>query len=284
MQDAVTTASRKKGGYLLETEIRTEEGIVAFLDILGYSSFLQNNEPEEAAKTVRDHLLNAPENTKKVFEKVYKEPTATAVKKHVDRFRWLIFSDTILLTNSYKPEDSQTAKALRWTVFLMTLAVLYRNLFRNGLPIRGGVFYGKYFVEEHCFAGRSIIGAYELANSLNLAGIALDVRAVKEAVETLEITKHYPKVTAKLLLEYLVPLKNQEPRSMHVLSPIFPLTPPLHLSDIRQGVAECFWKHKKDLRPEVVEKMDNTEFLFRFAKMTNPKMFEGGCETSQASP
>jgi hypothetical protein len=253
--------------------------MVAFLDILGYSSFLQNNEPEEAAKTVRDHLLNAPDNTKKVFEKVYKDPTATAVKKHVDSFRWLIFSDTILLTNSYKPEDPQNTKALRWAVFLMTLAILYRNLFRNGLPIRGGVSYGKYFVEEHCFAGRSIIGAYELSNSLNLAGIAIDAHVVKEALETVEITKHYPKVTAGLLLEYLVPLKNQEPRSMHVLSPIFPVTPRLELSDIRQGVAECFWKHKKDLRPEVVEKMHNTELFFRFAKMTNPKMFKTGCET-----
>jgi hypothetical protein len=265
----------------LETEIKTQEGMVAFLDILGYSSFLQNNEPEEAAKTVRNHLLNAPENTKKVFEQLYKDPTATVVKKHVDSFRWLIFSDTILLTNSYQPEDSQKTKALRWLMFLMTLATLYRNLFCNGLPIRGAVSYGKYFVEEHCFAGRSIIGAYQLSNSLNLAGIVLDRKSVKEAFETLEVTRHYPKVTALLVLEYLVPLKNQDPQSMHVLSPMFPQTPRLQLSDIRQGVAECFWKHKKDLRPEVLEKIHNTEFFFRFAKMTDPKMFEKGCEIIQ---
>jgi hypothetical protein len=53
---------------------------------------------------------------------------------------------------------------------------------------------------------------------------------------------------------------------MYLLAPTSPVSNP----DIKQAVAECFWKHKKDMDPEAVEKMENTELFFRFLRMTKP--------------
>jgi hypothetical protein len=182
--------------------------MVAFLDILGYSNFLQNNEPEQAATIVRDCLLNAPTNIKNVVEKIdTKNSAREPIKKAVDRFKWLIFSDTILVTNSYAPKDSDKTKAFSWIIFLAVLGILYRKLFNDGLPIRGGVCYGNYFVEENCFAGRSIIAAYRLSNSLNLAGITLDHSSMEE-LNIIKARSYYPKLADSLLVNYLVPMKN----------------------------------------------------------------------------
>jgi len=257
----------------MDTDIKPEEGMVAFLDILGYTSFLINNEPEEAAETILPHLLGAPENVDKFYESTFKESEhKPTIKDHVNHIKWMIFSDTILLTNAYEPGDSEKDKASRWYYFLITLIILYRQLFDNGLPVRGGVSHGKFLVVQgRCFAGRSIIAAFQLANNLDLAAVALDQSVRKE----LEKIKGAPNISGinLLVLDYLVATKSQPPQKMDVLIPTMPKLGPLDFSDIRQVVAESFWKNKKDLGPDVISKLENTELFFRFARMRKPNLF-----------
>ena len=254
--------------------IKPEVGMVAFLDILGYTNFLQNNEPEEAAGTVLEYLLGAPKKANEQYESLFNEnenSVKDTLKQHVAHFKWLIFSDTILITNSYEHGDSEEQKRLRWKVFLATLILLYRNLFENGLPIRGGVGYGKFFVKDNCFVGRPIIAAYQLAHRLDLAAIAMDPSAIQE-MSTLGLFAKSD-VWEAISVEYLAPTKQQASEKMRLLQVSFAALPRLRIPHIRQAVAESFWKHKKDLPPEVVEKLNNTELFFRFAKMANPKLF-----------
>lgn len=270
----------RKGFIMDKDNTATQEGMVAFMDILGYTSFLQNNEPEVAAQTVLNNLLNAPKSVDDFFDKAIETVGGTNasegakfIKNQVDRQKWLIFSDTILVTSAYEPTDSAIEKAFGWSLFLQSLRMLYRHLFENGLPIRGGVCHGRFFIKNTCFAGRSIISAYQLANRLELSAIALDESAIEE------VTKIDKEAHSMMLpihsVKYLVPTKNQTYEKMHVLLPSTNLQPTLDVSDVRQLVAESFWKHSKDLGPGVLTKLDNTELFFRHVKMTNPKVFVG---------
>ncbi len=81
---------------------------------------------------------------------------------------WLVFSDTILLTLAFK-EDDDSLNHLYWLVFLMASKDIQTELFNAGLPARGAIDYGKFFVQENCFAGRCIVKAYKLSSTIEMA-------------------------------------------------------------------------------------------------------------------
>lgn len=45
-------------------------------------------------------------------------------------------------------------------------------------------------------------------------------------------------------------------------------------SDLRQEVAESFWKHNKDMPTNLMDKLENTELLLRYIKMNGPHLFK----------
>ena len=74
----------------------TKKGIVALLDILGYQSFLENNEPSTAVDEVLKALIDAPTYTKNHLKDVFAKHEE--IVHMVDSMQPLIFSDSILLT------------------------------------------------------------------------------------------------------------------------------------------------------------------------------------------
>lgn len=251
----------------MDPNTSTEQGIVAFLDILGYSSFLENNEPEEAAKIVLQVQETAPARAKEAVKKLFERQNMRLPLAH---FKWLVFSDSVILACPFKREMPATVKLIYWFLYFYTLIALYETLFDDGLPLRGGLCYGKYFIHKHCFVGKPLIEAYKLSNSLDLAAIAVPDAAIQE-LASIEVGK--PPGLKKLpFLNYLVPLKNKSAQTMNLLSPRF-FDPPTD-SDVGQAVAESFRKHRKDLTQEAVAKMENTELFWRFAKMNSPHLFK----------
>ena len=268
-----------EGSSLMATSGKCEDGMVAFLDILGYANFLQKNEPEEAVEIVLKHLMVAPKRVEEFYKMLFKEDEATGIKAKnlLDGMKWLIFSDTILLLSADDPKDSVKIKGIKWGIFLVSIVVLYRHMFDNGLPVRGSICHGKFVVKEGCFAERSIIDAYQLANRLELAAVALN-QSAKKQLETME-PKQISQLFDKFLFEYPAPCKNQSTEKLYFLPPsLDELSPRIDIANIRQVVAESFWSHKKDHSPEVLRKLDNTELFFRYAKMKDPDMFSGKTE------
>jgi len=252
---------------------KVESGIIAFLDILGYANFLENNEPEEAAKVILNILLTAPDKMRALNVKIYNEDIEikTHVEEQLKRFKWLIFSDSILVAFPYTRTATDDTKAHEWMYFLLFISTLYRHLFDNGLPIRGAVTFGNFFIKGQCFAGRTIINAYKMASTLDLAAIALDKQASDELLGLMK--KSNMNTAMECVTEYAIPLKDGTSPKRLVVIPSFPLMPTLTVDDLRQVVAESFWKHKKDLTPSVMTKLNNTEMFFRYFKMKSPILF-----------
>ncbi len=257
----------------IEDGIEINKGMVAFLDILGYANFLENNDPKQAAEIVLRCLLNSKDIAPDTCKSLFMEGKHFGLFKSLfDDIKWLIFSDTIVLLNSYGEDDTEQRRILRWKVFFLLLIALYRHLLDNGLPVRGSITYGDFFVKDYCFAGRSIISAYKLSNRLDLSAIVLDQSALDELIRVRPSSDFHD--FAHMRFEYLIPMKNQPSKKMYALYPSLKVVSSSKINDLRQGIAESFWKHNKDIHPEVTPLLNNTELFFRHAKMNQPNIFE----------
>ncbi|MDW7761502.1 MAG: hypothetical protein SCM96_12830 [Acidobacteriota bacterium] len=256
----------------MSKKIETQHGVVAFLDILGYANFLENNEPEVAAQTVLDFLTTVPKRTiDTLLDILSTKSTRKEIEQQLGDLKWLVFSDSILLTCPYPNDADPKQKSLSWLMSFFSLIITCRHLLDSGLPVRGGVSCGKFFVKEYCFAGRCIVAAHALASSLDLAAVALDDSAKKE-LDNLKARKYF-NIIGKITIPYLVPLKGGASVKRIVLPPSFPQIR-FDNPDLRQVVAESFWRHNKDVPPSVLGKLYNTEMFLRFMKTQFPKMFE----------
>lgn len=153
---------------------RPKEGIIGFFDILGYQSFLQNNSAEYAAKEVFSTLTNLDKKIPELLSESFQTEKGK-IPRWVSSIEWLIFSDTILLTSSLNDEGRNEIPA--WMGFIMASLMLNSHMFKFGLPLRGAITIGKYFVQMGCFAGEPIIEAYKLTQDIDLAACIITEKA-----------------------------------------------------------------------------------------------------------
>ena len=112
-------------------------GAVAFIDVLGFSSFVEND-----AKTIE------PKNLLKLRE-ILKGVKDTAPDLDVRAF-----SDSIVIS-----ADLESTAVSR---LLTTVVNLQRHFVSGGVLIRGGVAFGKHYADETLIYSEALIRAYEL--------------------------------------------------------------------------------------------------------------------------
>jgi hypothetical protein len=83
----------------MDAKRQSQLGMVGFFDILGFQSFLENNEPEDAAEQVLKAIVEIPKVVPEELAKAFPEskPESEALRTHIRETKWLIFSDTILM-------------------------------------------------------------------------------------------------------------------------------------------------------------------------------------------
>lgn len=241
-----------------------KNGIVAFFDILGYQNLLIKNEPEVISSKILPFLNSVESNIKKSFFDLIEKNAEYALyqekylKEITDDLKCIVISDSILFT---LPMDSVNATdlKLRWLVIIVMLRELQNKMFDLGLPIRGAVDYGKFIVEKNCFAGRTIIDAYQLSESLEVSACVFSKNA------ELEICKDYfndkeMDPSGDLIYKYLVPTKKGE----ELLFIINAISKNINKNNVRNEVLKAFWGNNKDIPLSVQFKVNNTEQIIQF--------------------
>jgi hypothetical protein len=242
-------------------------GWVGFFDILGYANLLQRNEPETIAEEVVPLLTGAYPEIINGIGTTFESWIAKFTDNHqdsqslvqnasrlIDDLKWLLFSDTILIT-IHSDDSTDRQSVLRWIIFYWACADLQVKLFRAGLPLRGAIDFGRFFVRDTCFAGRPIINAYELCNMLELAACVLS----KAASDQLHGLKGFEGGADACVSEYLVPTKNGECHFSVTKAVVYEKD-----IDIRQQVMKAFWGHRKDISIDAQRKATNTEQWLRY--------------------
>ena len=220
--------------------IDTQHGLVGFFDVLGYQKINENSQIKEAVLVVR-RILETTRKSQKANDFVGTLVDQTFCE-HV------VFSDSILVYSSFKKSRDQATSA---AMFASYCSGLITELFWAGLPVRGALALGDYYVENHmgsvCFAGRPIIEAHELADCLDLAACVV----APSAEEMFSTDPGF--------FEYLVPLKGQK-QKMIMLNHYASSWAERELS--REVMMKMFGAHNKHVGIEVLSKVNNTlEFL-----------------------
>jgi len=249
--------------------------MVGFFDILGYQSFLINNEPEGVALEVLNMLTKTPGRIQSYINSKIPRLNKQLIKK----VKWFVFSDTILLT-CFATEEKIVFKTAEWLFFMLTCSLLQRNMLDFGLPIRGAITTGAFINKDYCSAGRPIVEAYQISRDIDMAATVLSKGAHQDLIQTIEqfnsTTNEPTDLFETFIVEYLVPFKTQGPVRCPTLN-FFALDSPTGqepTKDLTQLVFEAFWKHNKDISSEAGRKARNTEEYLRFLKYKYPKAFE----------
>lgn len=255
-----------------KNNIHVKNGIIGFFDILGYSNILKENEPEDISMQIIpifENIKDKSNNQVKDMIKNIKESADVNIfaNKVIDSVEWLIFSDTILITLDISKDITYTEKFVSFTTFIAICSILQTNMFESGLPLRGVINYGKYFLHKNCFSGRPIVEAYDLCKRIDFAGCVFTDKCFDE-IENVE-KKIYKKgeysFIKEMIFKYLVPLNNGEKKLNTLIGPI----PYLGEEEIAYVVRECFWSYNKDIPNEASSKVFNTEKWIHFLKMKN---------------
>lgn len=250
----------------------TQTGFIGFFDILGYKEILENNEPEEIAEKIIPFFENLKNETigfgKKAMAMTMDRisvarPQSEIVRSIVEEemnaayrsISWLIFSDTILLS---MPIDIDNSKIMTEIMaFLCVCDSMQIQMFNEGLPLRGAIDYGKYYIKGSCFAGQPIVNAYNLSNKLELAACALSPNANEKI-------KNGFNLPVRLFDDYLTPTKEGEENIPLLRALNYSFQTPGSNDDIRQLVLNSFWDYNKSISLSVQNKITNTEQWLRY--------------------
>lgn len=257
---------------------KSQSGIIGFFDILGYQSFLENNEDVagEATEKVLNFIVNLekniPEHILRNISRNYK-----AVKRLLNEIKFLVFSDTILLTTTYARNEGNDGKTDKWILFLVASLKLNRWMFEYGLPLRGVITTGSFRVKEHCFAGKPIIEACKLCHDLDLAACVMTKNAYQEVTNLINSSNRekIKKLLNDSIVEYLIPKKGGKEEKLPTLNFLAlrglkprsnrgDVKPKDNKRDVRQIVLDKFCKHNKDIPQEALSKVANTEQYLRY--------------------
>ncbi len=266
-------------------EITTKKGLIAFFDILGYQQILLSNEVQKTAELIVDVLAKVPNEIVRLVTEpdlglIINENLKTSqfqgemYKKIIEEeLGWLLFSDSILVSlpvDFDDPNEPLYFKGLRWTAFLYVCTFLQRLMFDKGLPLRGAISYGDFFIEENYFAGKPIIESYQASESLELSGCIMARSSERLYHEFYNYAAEnnyasYLLLLHQLVVPYLVPLKKGKMEKAQLLNWInLPLTPFKNLpTDIREYVFSAFVDYNRDAAPIVYPKINNTEAFIR---------------------
>lgn len=250
------------------------KGLVGFFDILGYQSIIDNNSIDEVSRLISDVMLQIPDKVRETLCRPHRDKKANFefLSSMVDRLEARLISDSIVLTFPIKKRHKyRWEKLFSFFMFTQYVDSLMSLTFREGLPLRGAIGFGEFFLQDHCFAGKPIINCYRLGNSLDFSGCVMAQDCKMALDRLLKQNRDLKLVIDEFGHDYLCPLKDQKSKRLFLLkwSP--------HLKgneDIRQAVFRTFKAHNKDIGVGVDRKLTHTEFILRFFQIKRTELAE----------
>ena len=234
------------------------EGIVAFLDILGYQNFIDNNSVEKAVDILTKVFSGLKEAVAEDYKKWFPRSSSTTL---VDSVKVQTLSDSIIFHLAIGPKATST---LNWATLLQTVRITQRRLFDNGFPSRGTIASGRFFFGNGFLVGRPFMDAFRLTQSLEFAGVVLTPNTFKQLkLDWKRAAFPLQKLVAGV--EFLAPLKAGREEKLYCLCPLRKNEIGTEACrDIDGMVRRSFWRHQKDVPAAVDAKINNTIKFWRY--------------------
>jgi len=238
------------------------KGLIGFFDILGYQNFLKNNSASESALRVLEIITDVPQRAKKFTKE------ALIANKHFDdaheTISHLVFSDTIVFTLAYPTDANEAWISNAQTYMAVCSMFLTVGMFEEGLPIRGVIHEGDFITKDMCLAGKAIVEAYQLCESLNFSGLVFSKLLGDRFIN---LRSDIPTNNDSAFnFTYLAPMNDGS--EVKMLMPnfvaMFGASATKQVSkNLEEYVMEIFWAHQKDCPNSVDVKIHNTVKIMR---------------------
>lgn len=140
---------------------------VAYFDLLGFANLVKSN-VESAFRSLED-LWSSKEKAEKKLLSLYKNAkTNLYIALDFGRVKSYFFSDTILFYTHTDDFDDLIS-------ILGSSALLIAEAFYKGLPLRGGISHGDFFMDERrrIFCGIPMIQAYQISEESQWMGVVV---------------------------------------------------------------------------------------------------------------
>jgi hypothetical protein len=212
----------------------------------------------------------------------------------INKVETIVFSDTIILYEN--PENMFTEGVIDPSRLILKACLLLRFAFERGVPLRGAISYGDYFIHDKVFLGTPIIEAYETQKIQDWSGAILCKSAEKEFRNRstgCEVKRHqifgitadprelFNYLTISSIKKYKIQFKNFNSSfsreqcalcwddSLLSLVGLQENLPKLNFeekAEIYKRVWDMFRAHKKTVNPSIISKIKNTtDFIYSVA-------------------
>ncbi|MEO6785131.1 MAG: hypothetical protein ABI318_03270 [Chthoniobacteraceae bacterium] len=241
-------------------ELSKQNGLAAYFDILGFTSIVASDDFDKAVRLVDQVVSVLPKMIDAEIARMRGGPSV-----YRNDTRSIVFADSILITHSIPAEE--LLEPFHWYSFLRVCSWLMSHMLTIGLPIRGAVSFGEFFVKDHCFAGKPIAECHNCSSKTEWAGCVL-VPSIQKIVEGFAPEWN---ILEQVCVPYGAPFKKEraeEPAQIQdtpslVLkwSHYHPLHPDDKMPNIHESVLKSFRMHGKagdKLSPDVQLKADET--------------------------
>ena len=162
-------------------------GYILYCDILGYRSILENNDVDDSAKIIIEHIEKIDEEIKHDLKVAYgfDDNTRNIGKCFLDkRIESINISDSIVvffdMSNSF--DNDREYHTINSLVMLEYIKSFFRKMIEKGLPLRGCLNCGEFFYHNSMFASKIIPETVSQSEKLDFSGIMV----TKNCVETIK--------------------------------------------------------------------------------------------------
>jgi hypothetical protein len=190
--------TKNKDQEYIPWEITTNR-FVGIMDIMGFKDLVARNNHETVYEMMKK-VSNAMRVNQSVFSVDYESDNFDI------NIIMMTYSDSIMI---YSRDDSESSQEN----FTASISALSEDLFKNGIPHKGGVAFGKMTLdfENSIFFGQPLIDAYILQEELNLYGIV--------AHPTAEFKNEF--YNDETVIEYNCPFKTGNAKHFTILPSTF---------------------------------------------------------------
>jgi len=237
------------------------QGLVGYFDILGFSHIASDNELGRTVALIRNDFLTIPEEIQKSLANNFGPRVPPDI---------ILFADSILVWLDIPQAEARgLCRRHLWHYFLSACSSLMQKMFNRGLPLRGAISEGSFYIEDHCFVGKAITDCHKLQQQQEWAGCVIDPRAwTRFRMIDPRTAPPFKSIMEWVCVQYPVPLKTESKASEpdhcsdHQVIKWFPIhrgndyiAPNPSLADL---VKSAFTAHGKTLSPKESKKVDNT--------------------------
>ena len=253
--------------------------IFGIFDVLGFTSFCENCEPQAAEKVLKIIDDFETEIPRLLWQHFDPDNQAPQDKKDMvtSRLRWLTFSDTVFMAMPLEADDQPDTVKFNLLFFTMLVAYINRRMFEIGLPMRGAIHVGNVTVSRRCFAGKAIVEAHRLGERVQLAATVISEAANAFICQACPPATGFHGFFQSLIFECDLPTKPSGTERIKTLCWFFlhlGHLPPFEIpKDLTAYITEKFTEHGKVLGDEAKSKVANTEKLFQDWKAANHREY-----------